>query len=294
MSGDWVPPEEALVTLSVRSGWDLLLSTLRLPPGSEVLVSAVTIPDMVRIIERHALVAVPLDVDADRLEPVLEELERSITPRTRVILVAHLFGTRIDMAPIIQLAQQHNLFVVEDCAQAFVGREYAGHPETDCSLFSFGPIKTATSLGSAVLRIRDPILRNRAMELQQAYTMQRRWVYFTRLAKYALFHLLLMPRIYGTLVRICRMIGIDYDRVVGNATHSFGTDDFFDEIRRRPCVSLVRLVERRLATFSLHGARRLERRIERGDQLTEALPRGHGCRRAELLAHLLGDANSSF
>ena len=59
----WVPAEEAIVSLSVRTGWDLLLAALELPAGSEVITSAVTIPDMVRIIEHHGLVPVPTDVE---------------------------------------------------------------------------------------------------------------------------------------------------------------------------------------------------------------------------------------
>ena len=152
---DWLPPEEVILSLSVRSGLDLLLTALELPAGSEMIVSAVTIPDMVRIVEHHRLVPVPVDVDGRTLQPVLEHLERSITPRTRAILVAHLFGTHIDMVPIIELAKQHDLLVIEDCAQAFVGSAYAGHPDSDCALFSFGPIKTATALGGAVVPVRD-------------------------------------------------------------------------------------------------------------------------------------------
>ena len=113
----WVPSEEAILSLSVRSGLDLLLTALQLPPGSEVIVSAVTIPDMARIIEHHGLVPVPIDVDAETLQPSVEHLERSITPRTRAIMVAHLFGTHINMEPIVELAKLHNLIVIEDCAR---------------------------------------------------------------------------------------------------------------------------------------------------------------------------------
>src|SRR5262245_50527213 len=79
---DWISPVEVILSLSVRSGLDLLLAALRLPAGSEVIVSAVTIPDMARIIEHQQLVPVPADVDAETLQPVAEHLERSITPRT--------------------------------------------------------------------------------------------------------------------------------------------------------------------------------------------------------------------
>src|SRR5204862_6334528 len=79
---DWLPAEEAILTLSVRSGLDLLLTALELPSDSEVIVSAVTIPDMVRIVEHHRLVPVPLDVDGRTLQPFIEHLERLITAQT--------------------------------------------------------------------------------------------------------------------------------------------------------------------------------------------------------------------
>ncbi|HVT29006.1 MAG TPA: DegT/DnrJ/EryC1/StrS family aminotransferase [Lacipirellulaceae bacterium] len=271
---DWLPPEEAILSLSVRSGLDLLLAALRLPPGSEVIVSAVTIPDMARIIEHHQLVAVPVDVDGQTLQPVIEHLERSITPRSRAILVAHLFGTHIDMGPIVEVAKLHNLLVVEDCAQAFVGCEYAGHPDTTCALFSFGPIKTATALGGAVARVRDEALRSRMTELQRNYPFQSRWSYLRRLAKYSVYRLLCKPVNYGLLVRGLNKLGKDYDHALGNAAHSFGANNFFDQIRRQPCPPLLRVLQRRIKAFPRRGARQLLRRAKRGEQLVASLPAG--------------------
>src|SRR5688500_4512292 len=49
----WIPTDEELVSLSVRTGWDLLLTALGLPPGSEIIMSSVTIPDMARIVQHH-------------------------------------------------------------------------------------------------------------------------------------------------------------------------------------------------------------------------------------------------
>jgi dTDP-4-amino-4,6-dideoxygalactose transaminase len=280
---DWILSDEALVSLSVRTGWDLLLTALGLPPGSEVLMSSVTIPDMARIVEHHRLVPVPVDVDANRLEPDLDELERSISPRTRAILVAHLFGTQIDMTPIIDIARQHRLVVIEDCAQAFVGSTYAGHPETDCSMFSFGPIKTATALGGAVLRLRDGDLREKMALLQHAYPLQSKRAYLARLSKYLLLRVLSKRRAYGALVRGYRVLGIDYDAALSNAAHSFGQNNFFDRIRRRPCGPLLGMLERQLNNFEQRGQARLERRAERGEELARQLPAGM----------ILGDENPS-
>ena len=151
----WSAKEDAFACLSVRTGFDLWLKALVLPAGSEVLVSAITIRDMVRIIEAHGLVPVPVDLDPDTLAVDQESLDRAVTPKTRAILVAHLFGTRQPMEPILELARRHGLFVAEDCAQAFAGRHYTGHPETDVTMFSFGSIKTATALGGAMLCVRN-------------------------------------------------------------------------------------------------------------------------------------------
>jgi dTDP-4-amino-4,6-dideoxygalactose transaminase len=226
---------------------------------------------MVRIVEHHGLLPVPVDVDGRTLQPVLENLERAITPKTRAILVAHLFGTHVDMGPIIELARQHDLLVVEDCAQAFVGSAYAGHSDSDCALFSFGPIKTATALGGAVVRVRDAALRSRMRELQNAYPIQTRIAYLKRLAKYAAFRTLSKPLNYGLLVRALSILGIDYDRALGNAAHSFAANDFFLQIRRQPSIPLLRMLGRRITAFDRRGASRLRRRTVRGNQLSQAI-----------------------
>lgn len=274
VSEGWVPANEAIVSLSVRTGWDLLLSALELPAGSEVITSAVTIPDMVRIIEHHGLVPVAADVDVARLEPDVEQIERLITPRTRAILVAHLFGSRVDMTPIVELAKRHDLLVIEDCAQAFVGSEYAGHPETDCALFSFGTIKTATALGGAVVRVRDAELRSRMVKLQDSYPVQKRSAYLRRLVKYVGFYVLCKPRVYGLATRMMGAAGIDYDAALSNAARSFPASELFSQIRRQPCVPLVRMLARRITTFERRGMARLQRRCSQGDALSHGLAAG--------------------
>ncbi len=146
---------DALACLSVRSGFDLWLEALQLPPGSEVLVSAITIRDMVRIIEAHNLVPVPVDLNPEDLSVDIDSLQRAITPKTRAVLVAHLFGTRQPIKPILDVARKHGLYVAEDCAQAFAGRHFTGDPAADVTMFSFGTIKTATALGGGLLCVRD-------------------------------------------------------------------------------------------------------------------------------------------
>ena len=61
------------------TGFDLLLQTLRLPAGSEVLCSAITIPDMIHVLRHHNLVPVPVDVDFETLAVDGDALERAVT-----------------------------------------------------------------------------------------------------------------------------------------------------------------------------------------------------------------------
>src|SRR5215210_3717690 len=138
--------EEGLVCFSVRSGWDLWLGAQGLRAGDEVLVSAITHPDMVRIIREHDLRAVPVDIDPETLAPRPWMLEAALTPRTRVVLVAHIFGGRMDLGVVARFAKDRGLLLVEDCAQAFQGPEKMGDA-ADVSMYSFGTLKTSTALG---------------------------------------------------------------------------------------------------------------------------------------------------
>lgn len=155
----------------MRSGFDLVLQQLALPRGGEILVSAVTIADMVHIIEHHGLVAVPLDLDPATCAVRPNVLDAAVTTNTRAIVIAHLFGSRMEMDGIVAFAQRHKLFLFEDCAQAFAADGYRGHPDTDVAIFSFGTIKTATAGGGALFSFRDGTLRTAIAERQRSYPL---------------------------------------------------------------------------------------------------------------------------
>jgi len=264
----WSGKGDALACLSVRSGFDLLLGVLDFPPSSEVLVSALTIPDMVRIVQDHGLVPVPVDLAVDTAGPTSESLRRAITPASRAILVAHLFGGRIPMEPIVAVAREHGLMVIEDCAQAFDGGQYLGHPDADVSMFSFGPIKTATALGGAVLRVRDANLLARMRQRQASWPVQARSTYLARILKYSLLKILSTRPLFELVVRTWRMAGRDYDQLVNGSVRGFPGPEFFERIRRQPPAALLALLGRRLATYRVG---RLARRTENGQLLCALL-----------------------
>jgi perosamine synthetase len=175
--------KEELVCFSVRSGWDLWLGAQGFRAGDEALVSAVTHPDMVRIIRRHGLRAVPVDIDPEMLAPRPWMLEAALTPRTRVVLVAHLFGGRMDLGPVARFAREHGLLLVEACAQAFQGLERVGDSAADVSMYSFGTLKTSTALGGAVLRVHDREVLGRMPGIESSYPFQDRGGYLKKLLK---------------------------------------------------------------------------------------------------------------
>jgi perosamine synthetase len=278
----WPAADNTLACLSVRSGFDLFLGALDLPRGSEVLVSAITIPDMIRIIEHHGLVPVPVDIDPQRMTPSDEAWRKAVTPTTRLILVAHLFGGRTEMGPVVELARQHNLLVVEDCAQAFAGLEYEGDPRTDASMFSFGTIKNNTALGGAILRVRDPQVLARMRAAQAKYPVQPRWPYMKRLAKYAMLKGLSARPICASFVHVCRAIDCDYDRMVNAAARGFPGDDFFAQIRRQPSSSLLAVLERRLRR---RDGGRSERHVAKGKAMAASLQSTVSCPGAAVAPH---------
>jgi perosamine synthetase len=282
VEGLWPAPEQTLACLSVRSGFDLLLGAIGLPRGSEVLVSAITIRDMVRIIEHHGLVPVPVDLDPQRMAPTLEQWRRAITPAARLMLVAHLFGGRTELEPLLDLARRHGLLVVEDCAQAFAGTGYQGHPQADASMFSFGTIKSRTALGGAILRIRDGELLARMRTLQAEYSVQGRWTYLMRLAKQSVLKALACRLASATVAHSCRAIGCDYDRWVNRLARGFPGDGFFVQIRRQPSAPLLAVLERRLRGYD---PGRSERHVAKGKALAAMLREGVACPGAAVVPH---------
>lgn len=102
----------------------IAMMALGLKPGDEVIVPAFTYVATAEVIGLLGLTPVMTDVDPDTMNITAAQIEAAITPRTRAIVPVHLFGQCADMAPIMALAEKHNLFVIEDNAQA-IGARYS-------------------------------------------------------------------------------------------------------------------------------------------------------------------------
>jgi perosamine synthetase len=269
LAAAWSPSGQGLACRSVRSGFHLLLDALDLPVGNEVLVSAITHPDMVRILEAHGLVAVPVDLDIATLAPRPEVAERLVTPRTRAILIAHLFGGHVDMTPFAALAVRHRLLLWEDCAQAFTGAGDTGDPAADVSMFSFGALKTCTALGGALVKVKRPELLVRMRAIQQQWPLQPRRTYAVNVLKFLAFTFATRPIVYGLLAWIHRALGRDFDRLVNSSVRAFRPGGLLPQLEVQPSAPLLATLAFRLRTFD---DVRLRWRTASGEWLAGNLP----------------------
>jgi len=139
--------------IGVSSGTDALLLALMaidLKPGDEVIVPTYSFFATAGVVSR--LNAVPVLTDNDpvtfNIDP--NEIENKITPNTRAIIPVHLYGQSADMDPIMEIAKNHNLTVIEDGAQA-ISSEYKGGRRAgtigDIGCYSFFPSKNLGCYG---------------------------------------------------------------------------------------------------------------------------------------------------
>ena len=91
-------------------------------PGDEVISPALTVISNAFVTLHQNAVPVFADIDPETFNMDPADVERKITPRTKAIMPVHLYGLPCDMAPIMALAEKHDLVVIEDAAQCFLGK----------------------------------------------------------------------------------------------------------------------------------------------------------------------------
>lgn len=132
----------------------LAMMALGLRPGDEVIVPAFTYVATAEVIGLLGLTPVMVDVDPQTFNVTAERIRPAITERTKAIVPVHLFGQCADMEPILALARAHNLFIIEDNAQAIGsvytfrdGRQQAAGTLGEIGCTSFYPSKNLGAYG---------------------------------------------------------------------------------------------------------------------------------------------------
>lgn len=116
----------AIACASGSAAVHVAIAALGLRPGDEVVTTPITDMGALTCICYEGGVPVFADVDPRTLNVTADTLRAQITDRTRALVVTHLFGRVCDMAPVLRLAEERGLPVIEDCAQAFGAFDRAG------------------------------------------------------------------------------------------------------------------------------------------------------------------------
>jgi dTDP-4-amino-4,6-dideoxygalactose transaminase len=155
---------ETIAVNSATAGLHLALEALGIGPGDEVIVPTLTFTATAEVVRYLGGHPVMVDVDPDTLNIDVQAVAAAITPRTRAIIPVHFGGLACDMDPILALAAEHHLHVVEDAAHAFptvYKGALVGTLASVITVFSFYANKTMTTGEGGMVVTRDPQLAAR-------------------------------------------------------------------------------------------------------------------------------------
>ena len=158
----------ALATTSATAALHISCAALGLGPGDEVVVPAVTWITSANAAEYVGAKAVFADVSLETFNLDPASFEAAITPRTKAVVVVHLFGLAAEMDEVMAIARRHGLAVVEDAACA-IGTTYEGVPVGaigDLGCFSFHPRKIVTTGEGGMVTTNDEELARKVHVLR--------------------------------------------------------------------------------------------------------------------------------
>lgn len=135
--------------------------------GDEVITTPLTVISCMNAILYCNAIPVFADVDPDTFLIDPEDVERKITSRTKAIMPVHLYGQVCDMDPIMEIAKRHNIGVVEDCAQCYLGtyKGKLGGTISDVGSWSFENSKHLTTGDGGIVTCSDEALADRIRKL---------------------------------------------------------------------------------------------------------------------------------
>ncbi|MDD5044674.1 MAG: DegT/DnrJ/EryC1/StrS family aminotransferase [Candidatus Omnitrophica bacterium] len=158
----YINAKYAIAVSSARLGIWAIFKALGYSAGDEVIVSSFNfsvIPDLLRSM---GLNPVFVDIDPDTYNINVAGIEKKISPKTKYILITHMYGQPCDLAPILDIAKKYNLKVIEDCAHA-CGSEYKSKKVGsfgDAACFSFGIGKAMVTFGGGMVTVNSQELYN--------------------------------------------------------------------------------------------------------------------------------------
>ncbi|MCH7604800.1 aminotransferase class V-fold PLP-dependent enzyme [Patescibacteria group bacterium] len=146
-----------VLTKSGRQALYLALKSLGITKGDEVIVPSFVCSVVPEAVVRAGSTPVFCDVERGGVNMDIREIERLITPRTKVVIFAYIFGLPSNIVSLAELCRKRNLILIEDCAQSFGASFHEQMLGTfgDFSVFSFGISKPIGGIGGGALYCRD-------------------------------------------------------------------------------------------------------------------------------------------
>ncbi len=156
------------------------VGALEIGSGDEVILPTFTIISCAAAVVRAGAIPVVVDCDADTWNTDVEKIAARITDKTRAIMLVHIFGLPVDADPVLELAREHGLKVIEDAAEMH-GQTYRGRycgSLGDISTFSFYPNKHITTGEGGMIVTDDPALAERCRALRNlCFKAEQRFVH---------------------------------------------------------------------------------------------------------------------
>jgi CDP-6-deoxy-D-xylo-4-hexulose-3-dehydrase len=147
-----------LLAFACLTSWKL--RDKRIKPGDEVITVAAGFPTTVTPIVQYGCIPVFVDVDIETHNVDVDLLEAAITDKTRAVMIAHSLGNPFDVQRVADLCKQHNLYLIEDCCDAFGALVNGEHVGTfgDVATLSFYPAHHITMGEGGAVLMNNPLL----------------------------------------------------------------------------------------------------------------------------------------
>lgn len=147
---------------------EIAVRAMGISEGDEVIMPTFTIISCAEAVTRVGGIPVLVDSDPDTWNMCVDQIEGKITPKTKAIMVVHIYGLPVDMDPVLDIAKQYNLKLIEDAAEMH-GQTYNGKPcgsFGNISIFSFYPNKHITTGEGGMIVTDDEELAEKCRSLR--------------------------------------------------------------------------------------------------------------------------------
>lgn len=164
----YIGRKEGIAVANGSGALDIAVQALKIGAGDEVIMPAFTIISPAQSIVRAGATPVLIDSDPVTWNMDVTQIEKKITPKTKAIMVVHIYGLPVDMDPVLALCKKYGLYLIEDAAEMH-GQTYNGKKcgsFGDISTFSFYPNKHITTGEGGMIMVDDPELAERCRKLR--------------------------------------------------------------------------------------------------------------------------------